>query len=311
MKFPDYLILFRRRWKEIAVITLLTMLCTYGFLAWKNSKPYEATVFMSIGVKSFPGITPAQNDPFENVQAADQFSETVQGWFKNPGFEGRISKLAEEEVNTNAQKQEKQNVVITFSESFPEQAAKVSDVIKKVLNEEILNYNSQTGSNFQLALYSTNIEHKPLSVLLFLFLGLIAGIFLGSAILLFYEYSFQIASYDAQLIGLLKKNCLEMLPGQKLKKKQLSLLLSFVKKFPGKNVYLAGINLKPALLEHELQDNLPEKKIESMILPEDAGDLPKAEHLVLVGILGKTSLVDVKKLIPLLPQHFELVILEQ
>lgn len=309
MTFHSYLILAKRKWRIVLGIAILVTILAYSFALMKNKNLHKATVFLSIGVNESGTKENQSSSIYENVQAADQFAETVQGWFKNPDFLARIEKKSGFGSNITARKQEKQNLLVNFNTPTREQAERISEVIKNELVYELNTYNQQTNTAFQLALYTPNINEESVNVLLFLLLGILAGLALGIGIGYGYEYLFQLVSFSEQITEILKKNYLEKLSSLFCKKEKLHFLFAHLKKI-NVPITVAGINMNPAHLVKETVNHLPERTIRSSILPADAEKLGSAQYLLIVCQLGKTRLEDLKKLETFLPEKFDFIVIE-
>lgn len=174
-------------WKQILVITLLTLLAAVAFRTSAGNEQFTGTTFLTIGVEETDANTATTSSIYENVQAADHFSESVQGWFKNPSLLKTIEEKTGKRIEINAKKQEKQNVVITYSDTKKESLEKADKIIKEQLQKNIEEYNSATGTRFHLALYNTVIEESTKSYVLYVTLGLIVGLFLGFSLMAVYQ----------------------------------------------------------------------------------------------------------------------------
>ncbi|GEM_PF-835305 len=303
--------LIQRRWKEIMVITIVTVLCSYGLSRFKNQSQYETTIFLSIGAADLRDQSDARdqtkNSPLDLIQAADQFSETVQGWFKNPEFIQTILAQSKTYTDFSARKQEKQNLVVTFAAGSHEAAKNIVNAVKAGLSAEIEKYNLKTGSRFELALYSSFIETKPANLMLFLMLGLLFGLIIGTATGYFYEYFFDLAMDENQVSSLMHKEYLEKF--QSLQSQKPELLAAVLKKEEARKITIAGVNFTPLALQKKLQAKLPHAEIKTIRLPENLGEATHGK-LLLVVRLGVTQLEDLTGLKAFLPEHFELIIVQ-
>lgn len=173
-------------WKQIVAMTLLTLLVAVAFRASAGNEQYTGTTFLTIGVEENDANTETSSI-YENVQAADHFSESVQGWFKNPSLLKSIEEKTGKKIDINAKKQEKQNVVITYSDTKKESLEKADKIIKEQLQKNIEEYNAATGTRFHLALYNTVIEESTKSYILYVTLGLIVGLFVSFSLMAVYQ----------------------------------------------------------------------------------------------------------------------------
>jgi len=164
------------RYKAIITLTILTTILSVIFGIHFNKTSFGTTVFLSIGAKQ--SVT---QSPFETVQAADHFSELVQGWFKNPALLNKIEDQSGSKPDLSARKQEKQNLVITYKTATEDQAKKVSQSMEQVLKAEITNYNLQNSSEFTLTSFSATTKESPIPLILFVLAGLIGGFGIGFA----------------------------------------------------------------------------------------------------------------------------------
>jgi preprotein translocase subunit SecF len=171
-----------RHWISISVIAALTAISTVVFGSYFNQNAYGTTVFLNIGAKSNPQIS-----PLDTVQAADSFTETIQGWFKNPEFLYKIAESAGLNAEPAARRQEKQNLVVTFKTQDEKQAHEVYLAVKTQLQSEIENYNSATGSGFLIASVGTKTAESKISLPLFGLAGIILGLILGFALMAVFD----------------------------------------------------------------------------------------------------------------------------
>jgi hypothetical protein len=306
MNLIDYINLLRRNVLNVLLITMLVTMATIGLVMLKNRTPYQTTIFVSIGSiqKNTQGETPV----YDNVQAADHFSETVQGWFKNPEFGNRINLKGSTEVS--ARKQEKQNLLITFSSENNELAKKMDITIKKELENEIETYNTKTNSLFQIAIYTVNTEEKPLSIALFLIISLIGGIVLSSFAIYGYEYLFQKISSPAQARELLQKQPIDQLHNLRIKGDQLNFLRAYLSKTENKTIQIIETGVKTKKLAELLMKNKNNKTIECINFPLESEKISEKAHTVVVCTLGKTTTEDILKLQRLIKNDFDFVIVE-
>lgn len=192
MQSDSYLLTVKRHWQKIFAITVLITATTliFGYTYLKNI--YTTTIFINIGVLQNQQQTANnQANILDNIQAADQFSETVMGWFKNPNLLKRVEQESQNQVQPAARKQEKQNLIVTFNTNNEESAPKITQAIQNNLNKDIGSYNSRTNSQFQLTLFNAETEKTETHPLVLGLFGLILGLILGTIFSRIYEKLFQ------------------------------------------------------------------------------------------------------------------------
>ena len=172
-------------WKKIAIIAVITAIASivfgYGYLQHK----YETTLFLSIG-----SITDG-NSILDNVEAADHFAETVQGWFKNPAFLKQVNKLSGIDAGLSARKQEKQNLIVTYKTLNDDDGKYIATAVNTSVEMEIKKYNQTTKSSFTLALFSSDTKELGDRTLFLAVFGLLIGLALGIALSFAYESLFR------------------------------------------------------------------------------------------------------------------------
>ena len=167
-----------RRWKEIIAVTVLTAVLAVVFGYFYNKTAYNNTIFINIGSGQATGFDSSAS-PYETVQAADSFSETVQGWFKNPVLVDQIRTRSEYNVDFSVRKQEKQNLVVTFRTETPGQGKKVALVTEEAIRSEIGKYNRDTGGDFRMPVSDIYAKEGTIHLAVFALLGTILGFILG------------------------------------------------------------------------------------------------------------------------------------
>ncbi len=177
----NYIGFLFRNWKSILIVTILVAISAGVFGVIKNKTVYQATVFINIGAKQNNQNTSL----LEAVQAADQFTETIQGWFKDPSF---LSKISNDPTGISARKQEKQNLIVEYEKNTREEATNLSSEIKHALQEQLENYNAQTQNGFTLGVFSTTVTTKNYPLGLVILLGIIGGFVAGQVLFYVFEY---------------------------------------------------------------------------------------------------------------------------
>ena len=171
-----------KHWLAITVITILTAASCVVFGINFNKTAYDTTVFINVGAKANPAIS-----PLDTAQAADGFTETIVGWFKNPVIISNITSESGTAAALSARRQEKQNLVVTFKTQTEDQAKKISQAIEKAIKAEIDKYNAATAGGFMITDFSAGTEENNVNLALFALLGLAAGLMLGGFLTAFFD----------------------------------------------------------------------------------------------------------------------------
>jgi capsular polysaccharide biosynthesis protein len=171
-----------KHWKGILIITALTAISAAAFGTYFNRSAFTTTVFLSVGAENRTGIS-----PYESVQAADQFAESIQGWFKNPSFTQKIASDSGVKTSLAARKQEKQNLVITYKTQTPEQGTQISRALEANLKSEISRYNVASSSAFKIALFSSNTGESGIPLAFFILCGIAVGLMLGYCLMTIFD----------------------------------------------------------------------------------------------------------------------------
>jgi hypothetical protein len=181
-----FLTLFFNHWKKIALIALLTAIAATAFGIVYNRNSVSATIFINIGAIQDNAFGNTEN-PYDALQAADQFTESVMGWFKNPQLLETIRTQSGEQVDFSVRKQEKQNLLITYKTTSLESAKGIADVTRNNLEKTITVYNGRNSSNFTMPSFDTSLKESHLPLVLFALFGLVAGCFIGYFLALFWD----------------------------------------------------------------------------------------------------------------------------
>lgn len=172
MNITSIIRLYKKRWIAILIVTFIGTAAALGIALTRDPSTHEATLFLSIGTKQIN----SSSSTFDDVQAADRFTETLQGWFKNPDLIKRIEEKTGESVSLSARKQEKQNLIVTLPAMSEEMADTIANITIQELKQDIQQYNASTGSQYTLALASVTIEEQKAKTLIFGLIGFVFGI---------------------------------------------------------------------------------------------------------------------------------------
>lgn len=269
--------LYQRNWLPILFITAVVAAAFTQATVSRSTATHAGTIFLSIGTKE-----DTESTSFDDFQAADQFTESVQGWFRNPDLLTAIAaNLDQNKVSISARKQEKQNLVLTYVADSEKAAQSIGVETVAVLDEEINKYNANTGKEFTIALSSTYISDVPDRTAIFIAIGIILGIVAAVGLTYLYEFIFEFASFPGQVEKTLQQDATTKLIGE----------LKY------KNPTTIYISKKPKKASKE-----------TLSFPQDSREILKAKkEVVVIAKLGSAKLQDLKNLKPLLPPEYVLV----
>ncbi|MCF7846095.1 MAG: hypothetical protein K9L85_02555 [Candidatus Peribacteraceae bacterium] len=147
MDFLDFANFLRRRWLIVSAITLATVLAavTVYFLQAPTEK---LTLLFSVGVNSESEVEKG----FDFTKAADDFADTISGWFRSPTLAERVSGVSGTPVSLAGSAQTTQNFLVeaTF---LADAGELVPAAIKQVLGEELAKYNLESKFKFFTTLH--------------------------------------------------------------------------------------------------------------------------------------------------------------
>lgn len=313
MNISNSIRFLKRHYIKILSAAILTAaLSGMFYYVYRSGSNVNATVFINIGAKKGTA-TDDKSTALDLVQASDQFTETVQGWFKNPEFTERIGEPLNLQPSLTARRQDKQNLLVTFSSGDESVAKRISQNIRENLLADIGAYNRNTGAGFQVALFSASYKPaSPAVLILVIILGLVLGAGIGKISCYLYELLFGKVTCDWQAEQILGKKSLDIVPRRISKKANLTFIREILEKSHSRNYDLIGVDYNPLELQKKLSEHMPSKKITSFSFPENTGEIlvqHGTENLVICR-LGRSSAADLIKLKSILPDGFGLIIQE-
>lgn len=184
MNINEYFQLARRNLVIILICTLASSAVGSILVNKLNSEALENSLFISISVQD---KQPYTSSAFDNLQAADQMTESIQGWLKDPSLQAEISNSTGLNYAIKGKRQEKNNLIINFTSEDSISAEKYSQSIVKILTDRLAQYSKNSNLSFFLnptPLHSTNSPHRATILLI---LALLLGALLGYGFSYLYE----------------------------------------------------------------------------------------------------------------------------
>jgi hypothetical protein len=225
MTFNEYLGITERN-KFFILISILICGLTGALLGFQKNTLYNSSLFITFSVKS------SQSSSEENLQSSDQITETIQGWFKDPAFLKNKETDSIYQINANAKKQEKNNLLISYDSIDQKTAEDKSTIILDLLQNRLSEYNKNSDLKVNIALSSNTHLQSTNPIFSYSIIGLLIGLISGLALSLLYEIKHQ------KIISLIQIESEKILKSsnpaivQSIIKEYSK--LQFIKLFPGK-----------------------------------------------------------------------------
>ena len=159
----------------ILFVTFIALIC--GFVIANNNQQfrYNNTIFYIFGVQD----ANHQTDLYENLQAADQITESIQGWFKDPSFLENINRQSAPAFALKSKKQDKNNLVITFASDSEANGKIFSQSVNKTLSDQINSYNAHSDLQIKISSQAHHVSEKGSELAIYLLISLLLGIGFG------------------------------------------------------------------------------------------------------------------------------------
>lgn len=294
MTLIEHIDLIKRNLIKVVLFTAAILIA--GLIIGSNyiQSKDQVTIFSSISVKEDTNNN-SLSTSYDDVQAADHFTETIQGWFKNPIFVNNIK--SEIQIDSlSAERQEKQNLFINYTINDPQRIDASVETVKKNLIAEIDKYNQTSGTDFQVALFSYEsgiTEAKTIYLVIFL---LILGITTGIAYAYLYEYFQNKIQSEQQLENIFGRLVDEKLHKSVLNKTKLKYLPAYLQLQKPKKINIIAVGYKDQNTLNTLSEQINHKEVSTYNFPdiinEDIED-PKTLNILVIK-LGKTTVQDAK-----------------
>lgn len=294
MNFNDYLKLASR---NIYLIIIVTIICaTGGFLFTQslNTNPYGATLFLSFGIEDKATKTTSS---YENLQAADQITESIQGWFKDPSFINEINLNSPLNPNIQAKKQEKNNLLISFSSPDQDSAKLISNRILAVLTSRLTQYSTQSDLKITIATNSLDIALQSSKNKIFILISIIIGLIVGFLGALFWENILQVIKSDQHFESIFTKKLLASFTNDKEFKKNHFFLSKYLsEKYRKQPLQIIDLTHKNKFGLETISKHSEIGEIKSLKLPVDFPKINTHTPTLLILEIGYTKIKLIKEL---------------
>ncbi len=319
MDFKSHLKLILRHLLPITAVIVVTILCALFFGKSFLATGYDATVFTTITVKS-ENTSSQLATSYDDVRAADHFTETVQGWFKNPAFlksirESELNRfilIMAEDFTISAERQEKQNLVINFHVDGQDRVQNISNATISVLESAIHKYNQTSDTDFAIASHETYFTESASKLNFLLLFALILGLCAGIGLSYLYEYLTGKILSPLHAEDILNKKAAEIIPFHFYNTDTFKYL----------NVFLDNIHTKKYLLiftwdastkhQNKTIESLKKKDVHAVNFIKTPEKITSESNRIPILFVkpGKTGYQNLFRIKALLPENYLLVIQE-
>lgn len=307
MTINEYLKVALRHKFLIIFVILLAFVGGYFAHTLTTKYQFNNTIFYIIGTQDTTGKT----DSFENLQAADQITESILGWFKDPSFQASVNERSELSFGLKSKKQEKNNLVITFFSDNEENSRKYAEAVNKTLLSYMENYNNNSTLRITLTGNALNIAEKNSDLSLYLIVSLILGLIFGYLGAFSYEYLFKKLQSTSELKQILGKDPLFQFRSHKDLKLNYHFLVKILENQFGKeNLQILDLTSKSKTGIEVISRHGNFQNIKSIDLPGNVEQISPNAPTLIISELGKSNLNTLSQINSLGLKNFTSIVLD-
>ena len=306
MNLIDIIRLTKRNIVFITLAALLGLLAGYGITKVKPPLNLENSIFYSFSVNS---KISSQNTNYENLQSADQITESIQGWTKDPAFQETVNNQTGLNFPIRAKKQEKNNLTISFDSQNSAEADLYQKSIDQELKKRLSSYNLPSSFDIIIGIQSFHRENKLNLDFLFILGGLIIGKFLGIlASYLSEKYRNRLVN-ENEISQIIDHKALFYFSSLYDFKKQHSILTAYLdRKYHRQKIQLINLTRKSKVGLETLSSMTGEVEMKSYEFPRQTSEIKPENPAILLVQLGETSKSHLKELNLFELQNHEVIV---
>lgn len=286
MSISEYLKLASRNSIYILIITLFCVIT--GFLAsnYLDTVKYNNSLFFTISVKDKGEFS----DAYSNLQASDQFTESLQGWFKDPSLLKNIYDQSGLNFPINAKKQDKNNLIISYFSDSQENGKILKEAINSEISKKISAYNSNSDIRVFITSSDLYVDRQSSKTILYLIISTIIGIIFGYAFSLLFETNTNKLTSGKDFIKSLKpENSFHFSNYKKLKLEHHFLTTYLNNKYKNGKLQLLDLTHKSKIGLEILSKHGNFETIKSFDIPAEISEVKVNIAVIVIAELGKTS----------------------
>jgi len=262
-----------------------------GFFAAKTYDRYKVdnTLFLIVGIQDKHQV----NSSYENLEAAEQIAESMQGWFKDPAFLDDLQAKSGYSYAVKAKTQEKNNIIVNFSAADTASSNIYQKELLSLLMQKISSYNQSSDLQINLASSAFNIATRAESLPLFLFLAAVIGLFFGITLCYLYEHWAGKLQSSGELSGIIRvKSVFEFNNPANFRHGFHFLLKHLNQNYKNEHLQILDLTDKKGTVLEVLSRHGSFREIKSYALPEELDKVNPELPAVIVAELGQTSTKD-------------------
>lgn len=292
MTIIEYFKLAQRNFLLIA----FCLLCgsTTGF--WlANKQPInlvEHSILVNLAIQDKTRATSAH----DNLQAADHITESIQGWLKSHSFQTDLQNKFPNSLAFTAKKQEKDNLVISFTNTDTEQARTFSQNLIQLINQWIEQYNQKSDLNIILNAEPLASTAKPIPLALYLIISSLMGLIIGYLASWYYEIINNKLTSAQQFHSIFTTTPFSFSNSRDFKKHHQYFSKYLNQKYQHQPLQILDLTHKNKIGVETISKHGHFQSIKSWNIPNDLEHIAIDHPTIILGELGYTSVNDLTSL---------------
>jgi capsular polysaccharide biosynthesis protein len=287
MTFSEY---FKLGTRNLTFILFITLFCAFFGIVGNNiveKGDFNNSLFFTISIQDKSD----SSDAYSNLQASDQFTESLQGWFKDPSLLKSIGNQSHLTFAINAKKQEKNNLIISFKSDTIENAKTFKEAINSEISKKISAYNSNSDIRVFITSSELHSEEQNSRLIIFLLIATFIGLIFGYVAAYYYEiFTMKLLSKRDFIKKIKPANSFSFSSYKKFKLEHHFLTTYINNKYKHKSIQLLDLTHKSKVGIEVLSKYGDFQEIKSFDLPSDLSKVNPENPTIIICELGKTSI---------------------
>lgn len=308
MTFAEYLKLGIRNSIYILFITLFCVIAGFSASNFIDTEKFDNSLFFTVSIKDKGDFS----DAYSNLQASDQFTESLQGWFKDQSLLQNIYESSKLGFPIKAKKQDKNNLIISYSSDTQENGKIFKEAINSEISKKISAYNSNSDIRVFITSSDLFVNKQESKSMFYLIVSTIIGIIFGYVFsFLFETNSYKLTSYKAFIKSLKPENSFVFSNYKKLKLEHHFLTTYLNNKYKNSKLQLLDLTHKSKIGLEILSKHGSFEAIKSFDIPSEISEVKSNVPVIVIAELGKTSTKTLKQIKNCGFTHIEGILLDK